>query len=389
MRRIIVSVAVGMLAGVGCLAQNGDKYVITGEMTRDSLRFTPQAVRMVYLACQSDGKEVRLDSAVVKNKTFRFEGKAPRFVEAAYLSGFDNGSVQLLLEPGNITVQPFDAHYPVSAKVSGTPCNDVMSGYYAVRGKDVQDSKVRMNNLFNSLPEEVKNNPDLQMDYHGSVFNVNTVMQKVVALEYLRNHLDSEAALFIIKYDIYHLFQPKTIERTLMRAVSPRLRQHPVYRELENKIKASNLKVGSPAPDIAGVTPEGKEISLSDYKGKYVLLDIWASWCGPCRREFPYLKQAMTASEANDQFVILSYSIDSKEPDWVNSIEKNELKHKNWIHFSTLKGWSSDAVSLFNVQGVPHTVLLNPKGEVVAFNLRGEEMLNKVKRIIEGVETYE
>lgn len=77
MRRIIVSVAVGMLAGVGCLAQNGDKYVITGEMTRDSLRFTPQAIRMVYLACQSDGKEVRLDSAVVKNKTFRFEGKAP------------------------------------------------------------------------------------------------------------------------------------------------------------------------------------------------------------------------------------------------------------------------------------------------------------------------
>ena len=73
----------------------------------------------------------------------------------------------------------------------------------------------------------------------------------------------------------------------------------------------------------------------------------------------------------------------------MNSIEKNELKHKNWIHFSTLKGWSSDAVSLFNVQGVPHTVLLNPKGEVVAFNLRGEEMLNKVKRIIEGVETYE
>lgn len=389
MRKIIVSVAVGMIAGISCFAQNDDRYVITGKMTRDSLRFTQQPIRMVYLTCQSDGKEIKLDSAVVKNKTFRFEGKAPRYVEAAVISGFDNGGIQLLLEPGHIEVEPFDAHYPVGAKVRGTRNNDVMNGYCLFREKDVQASGTRMNNLVNSLPEDIKNDRDAMMSYQGAMFNVNTIMQKVVALEYLRKHLDSEAALFIIKYDLYYLFQPKVSERLLLRALAPQLKQHPIYRELENKIKASELKVGAPAPDIVGFTPEGKEVSLSDFKGKYVLLDIWASWCGPCRREFPYLKQAMMASEANDKFVIASYSIDSKEKDWLNSIEKNELKHKNWIHFSTLKGWSSDAVSLFNVEGVPYTVLLNPKGEVVAFNLRGEEMLDKVKRIIDGVETYE
>lgn len=389
MRKIIVSIAVGMMAGISCFAQNDDRYVITGKMTRDSLRFTQQSVRMVYLTCHSDGKEIKLDSAVVQNKTFRFEGKAPRYVEAAVISGFDNGGIQLLLEPGNIEVEPFDAHYPVGAKVGGTRNNDVMNGYRLLREKDVQASISRMNKLVNSLPEDIKNDRDAMMSHQGAMFNVNTVMQKVVALEYLREHLDCEAALFIIKYDVYHLFQPKVSERLLLRALAPQLKQHPIYRELENKIKASELKVGAPAPDITGFTPEGKEVSLSDLRGKYVLLDIWASWCGPCRREFPYLKQAMTASETNDKFVIASYSIDNKEKDWLNSIEKNELKHKNWIHFSTLKGWSSDAVSLFNVEGVPHTVLLNPKGEVVAFNLRGEEMLNKVKRIIEGVETYE
>jgi thiol-disulfide isomerase/thioredoxin len=162
-----------------------------------------------------------------------------------------------------------------------------------------------------------------------------------------------------------------------------------MYKELVNQIRASQLAVGSLAPDIQGKTPEGKEVWLSDLKGKYILLDFWASWCAPCRREFPFLKQAMAHSENYDNFIILSYSIDKKEKDWLGAIEKNGLTHKNWLHISDLKGWNSPAGKLFNVEAVPRTILLNPKGEVIAFDLRGEEMLEKVKRIMEGVEKYE
>lgn len=97
----------------------------------------------------------------------------------------------------------------------------------------------------------------------------------------------------------------------------------------------------------------------------------------------------MTASENKDNFVVLSYSIDDKRGEWIKCIEENALTHKNWIHISTLQGWSSPAVKLFNVTAVPRTVLLNPRGEVVAFDLRGEEMLAKVMRIMEGTEKYE
>ena len=100
------------------------------------------------------------------------------------------------------------------------------------------------------------------------------------------------------------------------------------------------------------------------------------------------MKQALQLSEAKDNFVVLSYSIDNKKKEWTDCIAKNQLTHKNWLHISTLKGWSSDAVTLFNVTGVPYTALLNPDGKVIAFNLRGEELIIKLKRIMDGVEEY-
>jgi Peroxiredoxin len=205
-------------------------------------------------------------------------------------------------------------------------------------------------------------------------------------MAFLKDNFDKEAALFLIKFNIVPMFDSKIIEREFLRSVPSNMKTHPVYKEMVNQIKANNLKEGNPAPDIEGRTPSGRIISLSDLKGKYVLLDFWASWCGPCRREMPYIKEALKISEENDNFRVLSYSIDSKEKDWVNCIESNNYKHKNWIHISTLKGWNTEAAKLFNVSAVPYTVLLNPNGEVIAFNIRGEEMVKKISNIIKGIE---
>ena len=83
---------------------------------------------------------------------------------------------------------------------------------------------------------------------------------------------------------------------------------------------------------------------------------------------------------------MLSYSIDNDRDAWVNCIEKSQLVHKNWVHISTLKGWNSEGVKLLNVKGVPHTVLIDPNGNVVEFGLRGEEMVKKLKSIVDGAE---
>jgi thiol-disulfide isomerase/thioredoxin len=158
-----------------------------------------------------------------------------------------------------------------------------------------------------------------------------------------------------------------------------------MYKELVNDVRSANLKVGAVAPDITGRTPDGKELSLSDFKGKYVFLDFWASWCAPCRREIPYLKEALAYSGESDKIVVLSYSIDDEYEDWTGCIADNELVHRNWVHISVLKGWNSEALKFFGVNGVPYTALIDPEGKVVQFELRGEEMVKKLKKIVDGI----
>lgn len=177
-------------------------------------------------------------------------------------------------------------------------------------------------------------------------------------------------------------FTADVIEKEFLQAIPEHLHSHKMYKELVNQVRADNLKVGAYAPDISGTTPDGKEVTLSQLKGKYVFLDFWASWCAPCRREIPFLKEALAKSENSDKFVVLSYSIDNKEKDWLNCIEKNQLTHKNWIHISTLKGWNSEAIKLFGAEGVPYTVLIDPDGKVMQFGLRGEGMVKKIESIV-------
>ena len=109
-KKKIMLLALGIMGVLPLMAQGSRHFTIDGEMTRDSMRYEPKAIQKVYLKHIVNGEEVLLDSAIVKNRRFHFEGTAPEFTEAAMITGFDNGAVQLLLEPGNIKVLPFDAN---------------------------------------------------------------------------------------------------------------------------------------------------------------------------------------------------------------------------------------------------------------------------------------
>lgn len=359
------------------------KFVIRGEMSSPVLCYTDDTVKEVHLDHLVDGQTVVVATAPVVDGKFVIEGTAPASLELYNITGFDNGSIQVFIEEGEIQVGPFDAAYPVGAKVGGTPSNDIYQAYLDLNTQCIQEAKTRMKAAQANIPSTIKGDPVAEMEYTSPTFYVNNLHFKVAFMDFIYQHLHSPVTLYIIKFSMVPTFTTDVIQ-TFLDAVPHDLHKLPIYKELVNDVRAANLKVGAEAPDLSGLTPEGVELSLSDFRGKYVFIDFWASWCAPCRREIPYLKEALAYSDNSDRFVVLSYSIDSKRPDWVNCIEKNQLTHKNWIHISTLKGWNSDGIKLFSVKGVPFTALIDPDGNVVAFGLRGEEMVKKLKSIVDG-----
>lgn len=359
------------------------KFVIRGEMSSPVLCYSKEMVKEVRLEQLVDGQPVVVATSPVVDNKFVLEGFAPEALELFNITGFDNGSIQVFIEEGEIKVGPFDAAYPVSANVGGTPNNDIYQAYLDLNGQCVQESKVRMKAAQAAIPEAIKGDPVAEMEYTSPTFYVNNIHFKVAFTDFIYQHLDSPVALYIIKYAIVPMYTPDVVQ-TFLDAVPEALRRQPIYKELVNDVRAANLKVGSVAPDISGRTPEGEAYSLSDFRGKYVFIDFWASWCAPCRREIPYLKEALAYSENSDNLVVLSYSIDNKHADWVKCIEKNQLVHKNWMHISTLKGWGSEGVKLFSIKGVPFTALIDPEGRVVEFGLRGEEMVKRLKAIVDN-----
>ena len=122
----------------------------------------------------------------------------------------------------------------------------------------------------------------------------------------------------------------------------------------------------------------GNMVSLSSFKGKYVLLDFWASWCGPCRGENPNVVAAYERFKGNN-FTILGVSLDNKKDAWEQAIKEDGL---TWTQVSDLKGWSSSAATLYAVQSIPSNFLIDPTGKIIARNLRGSELEEMLQQIL-------
>ena len=360
------------------------RYVIQGEMSSPVLCYSNESVTEVRLEQMVDGQMVEVASSPVVDNKFMFEGIVPQELALYNITGFDNGTIQVFVEEGVINVGPFDAAYPVGARIGGTPSNDMYQAYIDLNGECIKEAKVRMKEAQESMPAEVKGNLEAEAKYTSPVFYVNNMHFKVAIMDFIYKNIDSPVALYIIKYSMMPAFATDVIQ-DFIDAVPAELHSLSMYKELVNDVLSANLKVGSQAPDITGRTPDGKPVSLSDFRGKYVFLDFWASWCAPCRREIPYLKEALAYSGESENLVVLSYSIDDEYEDWTGCIADNELTHRNWVHISSLKGWNSEGIKLFGVKGVPFTALIGPDGNVVAFELRGEEMVKRLRKIVDDV----
>ncbi|HLW06625.1 MAG TPA: TlpA disulfide reductase family protein, partial [Marinilabiliaceae bacterium] len=190
--------------------------------------------------------------------------------------------------------------------------------------------------------------------------------------QYVRDHHDSYFSVVALSESVSSDFDVEEIE-PLFLSIDEKYRTSFPGKAFAQRIEAAKtIGIGKKAPGFTQNDPDGNPVSLSDFQGKYVLLDFWVSWCGPCRQENPNLVKAYAAYK-DKGFEILGVSLDNKDGKeaWVKAIEKDGL---TWTQVSDLNSWNNEVARSYGVRAVPQSYLIDPQGVIVAQNLRGEAL---------------
>ena len=178
------------------------RFVIKGEMNSPVLCYSNESVTELKLEQMVDGQQVLIATSPVVDNKFVFEGVVPQELGLFNISGFDNGTIQLFIEEGVINVGPFDAAYPVGARIGGTPSNDMYQAYIDLNSECVKAAKARMKEAQANMPAEVKGNPEAESKYTSPVFYVNNIHFKVAIMDFIYKNIGSPVVLYIIKYSM-------------------------------------------------------------------------------------------------------------------------------------------------------------------------------------------
>ena len=350
MKKILTFAAAAALL---CSCGNKNGYVIEG--TIEGLD------GMVYLL---DEERTPVDSAAVENGTFRLTGTADTPGILTLCDAPDETATfysAVFIEPGTITVAD-DTENPMRKHVTGTPANDANDALMAASS---------------ALIREVRN-PETTDERRAAI---EEEYEQLIRSTYEANRTNLFGALLLAQQLSYEFSGQELLDEIAL--FSPELQQSSILTELkqsaEQKVKSD---VGQPYIDFEQPDADGKNISLKSVvenpANKYVLLDFWASWCGPCMGEVPHLKK--TYDEFHKKgFEIFGVSLDRDRDKWLGAVKQNNM---NWIHVSTLDAFGNEAAEAYAVQAIPTNLLIDAEGTIVAKNLRGEELYEKIAELL-------
>lgn len=353
--------------------QKTDGWVIQGFLDGNYKADKVYLVEEEYI----NGPSKIIDSAKVVDNRYEFKGPRVDVPKMYFIKSADPNCLSpitpVFIENGVIRVRA-NADFFLNREVSGTVNNDLFSLYNAVTEYGV-DSIRRVFVIDRMIhPDKDRETQTKEFDARTDFLNSrNLSVQKNM----VETYKDQVFAPFMIYWEMKANLSLDEL-KAWRQKIDPKLNNHPYTKQLDEYIRLAAFGVGSVMPNFTLKTPDGKDISLNDFKGKYVLVDFWASWCGPCLREMPNVVKLYKECKGKN-FEIFGVSLDNKKDAWEKAIKANGMK---WPQGSDLKGWGSEPARLCNVSAIPFTVLIDPEGEVIAIDLRGEQLHAKVKEVL-------
>ena len=374
MKRKFIAI-VGLLFFFSCKQEPSNRMEISGKIKHNPQRQT------VYLDAVEITSAVPLvmDTAVIEAGDASFDLKGIADFEGIYRLRFDKDNAFVLLVNDKKKIS-FDADwnnfqdYTTSSPASNsmkkllTSFNERLIVLDSARQEVMkyQNSKPTDTNFmaadafFRSYGAETEHYLIKYAD------TTNSVGVGMYILGVLKGQIDPE------------LLKPLVVNLTKKFPDNPDLKK--VTTDFDNYVRQMDERnlIGKQAPEINLPDTGGTSIALSSFKGKYVLVDFWASWCGPCRIENPNVVTAYNTFKGKN-FTIVGVSLDKEKSDWVRAIKQDKL---DWTHISDLKFWGSSVVAPYRIEAIPFNVLIDPQGKIIASNLRGSRLEEKLAEVL-------
>ncbi len=349
-------------------AQTPANFTVTGNLRNVTQKY-------IYVHHKWDNKDVT-DSVKVVKSNFTYTAKT------------SEANMYWITKANNINEQPNLIFFVDGGKTSVSASIDSLN-YGKIQGgktqKDYQEYNALMMNFgakqqdmvtrFNDAKAKNDGNAvaAIQAEYQAMDKEVKTSLQ-----QFIKTHSKSAVSGFAIYYN----YQNATVaveELEVVVALLDKSILNTKYGKLaqEKLIQMRGTMIGYTALNFSQADANGKMVKLTDFKGKYVLLDFWASWCGPCRAENPNVVNAYNKYKEKG-FTILGVSFDQNKEKWLQAVAADNLA---WTHVCDLKGWGNDAAKLYGVSSIPQNYLLDKNGKILAKNLRGAELEAKLEEI--------
>ncbi|WP_336517520.1 TlpA disulfide reductase family protein [Pollutibacter soli] len=351
-----------LLAPVFCIAQQEKDFVIKG-----FLKGLPDGTELVI---GSDDPTISpLAKGISRAGKFELKGKlaTPGLYHLSYPG--TKQKLYIFLDPSTVTVSGTNDSLPV-AKVTGSATNDVFIAFNKTFTPLFAELGAVVEHINSGKPD-----PDgsKRKRYEELIGQINTLTDQFVI-----EHKNSYVTPFAI-YVMKGVSDVAQIENRYNQ-MNPDLHGSIFAKQLAQQIADSKVgAIGSEAIEFVQNDIEGKPVSLSSFRGKYVLVDFWASWCGPCRHENPNVVEAYKKF-SDKNFTVLGVSLDRAREPWLQAIKDDNLI---WTQVSDLKFWNNEVAKIYRIEGIPQNFLVDPKGVIIAKNLRGPELHQKLQELLQ------